>query len=152
MTTATTGRHREISALTDEHERLLELLGDLECAVGTGDPVPTLLGELRARLGVHATREEGGVFTGLRNAHVDDAYVGMFERDHQQLHRLLDACSGPEWRAAAWELVRELREDIGREESDLFPAAHQFLAPAQWDAIDAATGPCQLSTAPEGIS
>ncbi len=61
----------------------------------------------------------------------------MFERDHDEIHRLLAECSGGDWRQPAADLVHVLSEHIAREESDLFPAAHQLLRPDQWDAVDA---------------
>ena len=74
------------------------------------------------------------MFAELRRADVDDEYVAMFERDHEEIHRLLGECSGRDWRRPAADLVHVLSEDILREESDLFPAAHQLLRPDQWDA------------------
>ena len=60
----------------------------------------------------------------------------MFEEDHQQIHALLARTETANWEPATRELVRTLRDHIAREESDLFPAAHQLLLPSQWDAVD----------------
>ena len=45
-----------------------------------------------------------------------------------------------DWREQARQLIRVLGEHILREETDLFPAAHQLLTPAQWDTVAAAHG------------
>jgi hemerythrin-like domain-containing protein len=132
--------HPQIAALSRDHETLLDRLAELRAAVDADDaerarPVLAALHEL---LGSHAAREERGVFHQLRNADVDGAYVAMFERDHERLHELLGDTGGAGWRAAAPELIELLRGHIAREESDLFPAAHQVLTPSQWDAVDAA--------------
>lgn len=130
--------HPQIAALSEDHELLLHLLAELERAVGDDDPRPAqdVIHRLHDRLHAHAAREERGVFTELRRVVLDDDYVGMFERDHDKLHRLLDDAGGPAWRDASRELIDVLRRHILREETDLFPAAHQMLAPAQWDAVD----------------
>ena len=132
--------HPQIAALSDDHELLLHLLAELERAVGDDDPRPArdVIHQLHDHLHTHAEREERGVFTELRRVVLDDDYVGMFERDHDELHRLLDDTAGEGWREAAAGLIRVLRRHILREETDLFPAAHQMLDPAQWDAVDQA--------------
>ncbi len=132
--------HPQIAALSDDHERLLALLSELAAAVDGDhqDTAAELVIELAELLEPHATREERGVFTQLRSIILDDAYVAMFEQDHDAVHRLLRECAGDDWRRPANELVHVLREHILREETDLFPAAHQMLAPPQWTAVDAA--------------
>lgn len=131
--------HPEIAALSDDHERLGELLGRLTRAVADDDRAAAELvgGELHALLGTHADREERGVFVQLRLADVGDGYVALFEDDHKLVHALLDQCQGPGWKQAAGDLARVLGDHILREETDLFPAAHQLLTPRQWDAVAA---------------
>jgi hypothetical protein len=68
-------------------------------------------------------------------AEVGAAYIGRLEADHAAIHRLLGALAGPGWAVAALELIALLRDHVLREESDLFPAAHQLLRPDQWAAI-----------------
>jgi Hemerythrin HHE cation binding domain len=93
---------------------------------------------LKALLDHHTRREESGVFVQLRRADVDGRYVDRFEREHQELDQLLADCGEPNWPRQVELLIRLLGEHIAREESDLFPAAHQLLRPDQWDAVDAA--------------
>jgi hemerythrin-like domain-containing protein len=130
--------HSQIASLSDDHEVLLELLGTLGASIAADDHerARELLADLHRRLDTHAAREERGVFTQLRRVVRDDDYVAMFERDHQHLHELLDATHHTDWRRPAAEFVADLREHILREETDLFPAAHQMLEPRDWAAID----------------
>jgi hemerythrin-like domain-containing protein len=132
--------HPQIAALNADHDVLLAHLTDLERAVAAGDhaAAAAVLAPLHDLLHAHAGTEERGVFTQLRRTVADDTYVGRFEDEHRVLHGLAASSAGDGWRAAAAELARELREHIFREETDLFPAAHQLLSPAQWDAVDAA--------------
>jgi hemerythrin-like domain-containing protein len=144
--------HPPIAALSADHEGLLGLLVALRQAAETADrdrAVPSLAA-LRHRLAVHAAREEHGLFNQLRDAQLDGAYVTMFEQDHRRVDTLLHDAGGHGWRAAVGELVELLTEHIAREEYDLFPVAHQVLAPSQWDAVDAvhsAIHPCEATLA-----
>jgi hemerythrin-like domain-containing protein len=130
--------HPEIAGLAAEHEHLEALLRELAGRAGAGDEAGAraVLAQLRADLEHHAGREEAGIFAALRAAGVDRAYVGRFLDDHDELHALVTG-SG-DWREQAGEVTRLLHAHIHREESDLFPAAHQLLTPAQWDGVAAA--------------
>jgi len=130
--------HPQIAALSEDHEHLVHLLTELERAMGGDDPQPArdVIRQLHDGLHVHAAREERGVFAQMRQVVLDEDYVAMFERDHVELHRLIGDAGGAGWRDAAVGLSQVLRRHILREETDLFPAAHQMLEPAQWDAID----------------
>ncbi|MGD9997529.1 MAG: hemerythrin domain-containing protein [Ilumatobacteraceae bacterium] len=133
--------HSEIASLSDDHETFGHMLDQLMRAVETDDrhAAAAVAAELHPLLDGHAAREERGVFTQLRHAHVSDGYVARFERDHQAVHALLDDRDERGWHERARELIHVLGDHIAREESDLFPAAHQLLTPAQWDAVDAAS-------------
>jgi hypothetical protein len=76
------------------------------------------------------------VFTQLRAAGVESAYLDQFDLEHAQVHALLHDLAPDDWAGPALELVDLLGGHIAREESDLFPAAHQLLSPSQWDAVD----------------
>ena len=102
--------HPELAELSDEHDRIHVLLDRLR---STAD-------ELRNALDAHTRREERGVFAQLRQE-VDAAYLARFLVDHERVHELVDA----------------LTDHIAREETDLFPAAHQLLSPRQWEAMAA---------------
>jgi hemerythrin-like domain-containing protein len=130
--------HPAIASLSADHERLLHLLGELRQAATDGDRAAArpILEELHDRVGGHAAREETGVFTQLRAAGVESAYLDRFEHEHVQVHDLLADHHPDDWAGSALDLVELLRGHIAREESDLFPAAHQLLSPSQWDAVD----------------
>jgi hemerythrin-like domain-containing protein len=134
--------HPKIAALSVDHVALL-CLRVLEQAVEADDHVAAAgaVDQTEALLRRHAADEERGVFTQLRHAGVDDAYVAAFEGDHTAIDHLLVACRTTGWRTAALSLIELLRAHIAREERDLFPAAHQLLTPSQWDAIDAEAVP-----------
>ena len=135
--------HPYIAALSAEHEVMLTLLADLERAVGAADAATatSVTARLDDLLAPHATKEERGVFAELRRSEVDDGYLGRFEDEHRVIQALSAGRADQPWEASARALVQQLRDHIFREETDLFPAAHQVLAPAQWDAVDAATTP-----------
>ena len=132
--------HPQIGALSADHDVLLELLDALRASVEADDAnqARDLVSQLGEVLHGHAAREERGVFTQLRREVLDESYVAMFEHDHEVLHGLLEACAAEDWHRPAGELVDVLREHIVREETDLFPAAHQMLEPNHWSAVDAA--------------
>ncbi len=129
--------HREIAELSADHEELTRLIGRLRAAIEADDrpAAGVVVAAMGHRLHPHAHREEGGVFAELR-CHVGDGYVDMFEQDHVLIHDLLHRAAGDEWRPASVELAAVLGEHILREESDLFPSAHQLLDPDQWSHID----------------
>ena len=130
--------HPVIAGLAEEHVVLLELVAALGEAADRDDApaAADVARELHGLLGAHAEFEERGIFAELRAADVDPEYVGRFEHEHQHLHELLDGVGSPGWQAAARDLAALLGGHIGREETDLFPAAHQLLSPAQWETID----------------
>ncbi len=124
----------EIAALSADHERMLALTAQLRRAHAMGDQASGLVGELAGALGPHARREELGVFAALVAEGVDAEYVAVFERDHDVIHELLgrdDASS------QVLRIVELLEDHILREESDLFPAAHQMLGSEAWASIAA---------------
>ena len=135
--------HDAIANLSVEHETLLGMLSELLHHVDTHDAAAArpLLEQLHDALTPHALREEHGVFAELEHAGIDHSYVDMFQHDHDTIHALLAGTDAADWERAARELARTLRDHIAREESDLFPAAHQLLVPAQWDAVDRLSDP-----------
>lgn len=130
--------HREIADLSADHEHLLGQLRELSLAVAAGDRTEAarLMDHLHGVLHDHAHREELGVFGQLRG-HAGSQYIELFESDHRALHELVADVSSGDWALRATGLVDSLSAHIAREESDLFPAAHQMLSPADWDVVDA---------------
>ena len=129
--------HPEIAELSAEHDELTTLIGHLRAAVRANDraAVGAVVAAVHDRLPGHATREEQGVFAELRSQ-VGDEYVATFEQDHVRIHDLLDRARGDEWASASVELAAQLHDHILREETDLYPAAHQLLSSDQWSRIE----------------
>ena len=125
----------EVAALSADHERLLSMTAALRRSLAAGLPVDAhQLGELAGLLLPHAEREEVGVFAALRDVGVEPDYVGRFEDDHRQIDEML--ASAARVPSAVGPLIELVEDHILREETDLFPAARQLLAPDQWDAVD----------------
>lgn len=124
----------EIAALSADHEHMLALTAQLRRAHAMGDDASGLIAELVGALGPHALREELGIFAALVTEGVDADYVAVFERDHVIIHELLSRDDAP---SQALRIVELLEDHILREESDLFPAAHQMLGSEAWASIAA---------------
>jgi hemerythrin-like domain-containing protein len=125
----------EIAALSADHERMLALTAGLRRVLAADVPATELVDELADMLGPHAQREERGVFAALVAEGIDPAYVMRFEHEHDTLEELL---AGAERRQQMLRIVDLLEDHILREESDLFPAAHQLLGSDAWATIAAA--------------
>jgi hemerythrin-like domain-containing protein len=126
----------EIAALSADHDRMLALTAGLRQALAADVPATTeLIEELAGMLGPHARREERGVFAALVAEGIDPAYVMQFEHEHDTLEELL---AGADRRKQMLRIVDLLEDHILREESDLFPAAHQLLGSDAWATIAAA--------------
>jgi hemerythrin-like domain-containing protein len=131
----------EIAALADDHAVIARLLHELGDAVidDNREAATAVTARLHDILATHAGREEAGVFRALRDE-VGDEYVDWFVTEHDSLHRLAAAVpTTSDWHDMAREIITMLSEHIAREESDLFPAAHQLLSPRQWNAVTTAT-------------
>jgi hemerythrin-like domain-containing protein len=125
----------EIAALSADHERLLSMTAALRRSLAVGVPIERRdLGELADLLLPHAEREEIGVFAALRDGGVETEYVGRYEDDHRRIDDLLAGAA--RLPSAAGPLIELVEDHILREETDLFPAARQLLAPERWDAVD----------------
>lgn len=122
----------EIAALSADHEHMLELTAQLRRAHEMSVSALDVVAELAGALGPHARREERGIFAALVAEGVDAEYVAVFERDHDIIHDLLSRDDAP---SQALRIVELLEDHILREESDLFPAAHQMLGSDAWASI-----------------
>ena len=133
--------HAELAALSADHDRLSLLLAAITraAAAAADDDDDEMAGralteELTNVLDGHAAREDDGLFAVLRTEVADD-YLAAFDREHDHVRRLL-AEAAVDWRSTIADLTAVLSGHFLREESDLFPAAHQLLAPWQWETID----------------
>lgn len=128
----------EIQALSDDHERILEVIGALRRGVGreSSDDVDRRLDELARLLLPHTSREEVGIFARLRAADVAEGYVARFEDDHREIDRQIIAARADH--RSIHTLLDEVVQHILDEETDMYPAARQILAPWDWAAVDRA--------------
>ena len=124
----------EIAALSADHERMLGLTAGLRRAHETGTPAADLAAELTRMLGPHPRREERGMLAALVAEGIDADYVMRFEHEHDTHAELL---AGTDTERQVLEIVDLLEDHIFREESDLFPAAHQLLGSDAWATIAA---------------
>ncbi|HEX6518010.1 MAG TPA: hemerythrin domain-containing protein [Nocardioidaceae bacterium] len=127
-----------VAELTDEHERIGNVAGDLEGAIDRGDLAlaATLLADLRALLSPHLTVEEDGLFPLMAAREEFAEGIAVLYDDHDDIDGVLDQPS-PDW-SAVKRAIAQLHEHIDREEHGLFPAALATLTPEQWDAVDEA--------------
>jgi hemerythrin-like domain-containing protein len=143
-----------IDELSEEHERLLDLVYGLRRKAEAGDHAQvaaTLERDLAPLLRHHADKEERGLFTQLRAAWQADDRLDALVTEHRDLERLLAGviAGGQDWTRLLLRLADELTEHIFDEETDLFPYALYELTPAQWDEVEAvhAGGGGQLAAA-----
>lgn len=121
---------------------MLTLTARLRRAHAAGEPLAELAGDLADLLGPHAHREEVGVFAALLEEGIDSTYVERFEHEHEHLEALTTRDISP---GQALHLVDLLEGHIFREETDLFPAAHQLLGSDAWTMIAASHDDCVVT-------
>jgi hypothetical protein len=138
--------HAELNALSLAHDQMREIAGRLLGAISSTPvdhrAVDELLDEFAADLAVHTRREEIGLFAALHRVAVGDDYIGRFTHDHGDIEEALAAARADH--SAVHELVHRLEAHLFVEENDMFHAAHQLLAPSDWDDIDRDVAALQL--------
>jgi hemerythrin-like domain-containing protein len=128
-----------IRRLSDEHDAIVDALGDLRRAADTGDTttVRRRAGRLADLLDPHTAAEENGLFRELDTDGEFTEHLATLTGDHADLDRRLDAIAHGDLAGVA-EFVVRLRRHIDREENGLFPAAVIALDGAAWDRLTAA--------------
>lgn len=124
-----------IAELTDQHEEIAEVAGDLERAIVAEHwPEATeQLATLRRLLAPHVALEETGLFSVVGALQEFADGVAILYDDHDDIDSALDQPT-PDWsrvRAA----VHQLFEHIDREEHGLFPASLATFTNDQWDRV-----------------
>lgn len=130
-----------IRRLSDEHDTIIDALGDLRRAADTGDTaaVRRRAGRLAELLDPHTAAEETGLFRELDADSEFTEHLEALTDDHADLDRRLHAIAGGDLAGVADFEVR-LRRHIDREENGLFPAAVIALDGAAWDRLSATEG------------
>lgn len=133
---------KAIAQLTDEHDLLVELAGEVSRALRSGDfdLAADRTRRMAAVLEPHTAVEEGALFPAMAQDfgdHVDDLI---------DEHRLIDRVLGesrrrtpddPGWPDRLAEVLHLLREHILKEQDGVFPAALAVLDNEQWDEVEA---------------
>ncbi|WP_030166154.1 hemerythrin domain-containing protein [Spirillospora albida] len=129
-----------IRQLTDEHELVVNLIGDVRSAHRAGDRelMRDLARRISAVLVPHTAVEEEGLFPALDgdfHEHID----ALIEE-----HRVIDAAlaeaaagTAPGWERRLLDALGVLRQHILAEQDGVFPAALANLGTPQWEAIEA---------------
>jgi len=115
----------------NEHERLLDLVGELRHA-GDGPEADRLAAELVELLTAHVRVEERGLFTSLRDREEFAEHIKALEEGHAELARTL---TPPVTAARVRSVADVLTGHIHAEEYGIFPAALAELGGSDWEDI-----------------
>ena len=123
----------------DEHLALLELAGDVQRHLVTGDREATVrvLEEVGRQLDRHVRREELGIFTALKDQGDFVEAVEELEAEHLTFDAQLAALDpdAPDFVARVRSLLAELSDHIDKENLGIFPVAVVTLGATGWETI-----------------
>jgi hemerythrin-like domain-containing protein len=132
-----------VELLTSEHDAVVNLIGEVQRALASGDLDEAAEGTRRIAtvLGPHTRVEEDALFPPM--AHDFPDHVEALRAEHAQIEAVLAESADatpvdPEWPRRLSATLRTLRDHILKEQDGLFPAALASLGPAEWEAVDAA--------------
>lgn len=125
-----------IGRYTDEHEAVVNALGDVRRAVHSDSrsDIAASTAALRAILAPHTASEERSLFVELRKEPELAETVAMLCAEHVAIERHLDRVAALEPSAYA-ELEHVLRRHMDKEDNGLFPAAVIALDGPSWERI-----------------
>lgn len=132
-----------IKRLTDEHDLVVDLIGEVRSAgrAGDRDRMSALAARIAAVLGPHTLVEEQGLFPAMAVDFPDHIEALVHE------HRLVEAALSEAARAVEpggerrlLDALDVLRRHILAEQDGVFPAALANLGTAQWEAIEEIRG------------
>lgn len=138
-----------IQRLMAEHERLLDMAGEIRDALRVGDRATArgVFGDLTALLLPHVQVEERGLFAVMRERGEFTDYLDTLESEHDELASRLAATLDDE---AILEICEQLRAHIYAENFGLFPAALAGLGGDDWTDIEDREGRTAAGTADVG--
>ncbi len=130
-----------IATLTAEHDRIVNLIGEVRAALRANrlDAAADGCRRILAVLGPHVRVEEQGLFPAMR-ADFADQIDGLLA-EHTAIEAVLSeashgtpADSGWPWRLTT--ALADLREHILKEQNGVFPASLATLGAEDWDLLD----------------
>jgi hemerythrin-like domain-containing protein len=130
-----------IGRLSEEHEHIVNHLGELRGACATADQgtVAQALDALVAHLDPHTHSEERGLFHVLRRNPEFTDHVDSLHTEHVGIDALVAELRAGDL-GVLDELSDALYEHIDKEENGLFPAAAIELDGPDWEEVVARTG------------
>ncbi|MDV3296604.1 MAG: hemerythrin domain-containing protein [Brachybacterium paraconglomeratum] len=125
-----------IGRLSEEHEHIVNHLGELREACATADQgaVAQALDALVAHLDPHTSSEERGLFHVLRRDPEFTEHVDSLHEEHVGIDALVEELRAGDLDVID-ELVDALYEHIDKEENGLFPAAAIALDGPDWEEV-----------------
>ncbi|HEU5023531.1 MAG TPA: hemerythrin domain-containing protein [Spirillospora sp.] len=128
-----------IKRLTDEHDLVVDLIGEVRSAhrAGDRDRMSALAGRIATVLGPHTTVEEQGLFPAMAGDFPD--HIDALVQEHRLIEEALAEAAGTVEAGGEQRLLDALdvlRRHILAEQDGVFPAALANLGTAQWEAIE----------------
>ncbi|MEV5411620.1 hemerythrin domain-containing protein [Thermopolyspora sp. NPDC052614] len=138
-----------IQRLMAEHERLLDMAGEIRDALRVGDSAIArgIFGDLAALLMPHVRAEERGLFAVMRERGEFIDHIDTLESEHGELAARLAATLDDE---AILQICDQLRAHIYAENFGLFPAALASLGGDDWADIEEREGRTTAGTGEVG--
>ena len=126
-----------IRLLTEQHEGIINILGQLRRAVEISDLDASLClaRELVAILDPHTELEEKGLFVALLDDEEFVEPVSKLAQEHGEINALIGRLLIGEF-SVIQELESRLRNHINNEENGIFPAAAVSFDGSAWDKIE----------------
>jgi hypothetical protein len=130
-----------IRELSDQHERIGALMGEIRTLLGQGGEVPASgsMAVLQEILASHLALEEMGIFAQLAGRPGLAWYLDQLEADHARARSGLLSVdpARPGWSNGVPAALDELAAHIEVEEHDLFPASRVIISDAGWEQVSA---------------
>lgn len=128
-----------IRELSDEHERVGTLMGEVRALLRQGGEIPASrpMAVLQAVLASHLALEERGIFAQLAGRPGFGWYLDQLEADHARARSGLLSVdpARPGWSNGVPAALEELAAHIEVEEHDLFPASRVIISDAGWEQV-----------------
>lgn len=129
-----------IKQLTDEHEVVVNLIGEVRSARQKGDRMEmrSLADRIAGVLGPHTIVEERGLFPAMAGDFPD--HIEALVAEHRMIDEALAIAVGAtetDWEERLMDALDTLRGHILAEQDGVFPAALANLRTEQWETIEA---------------